>query len=315
MKLSNMAKVLRSYGLTVVETPGWATRGYAGQDLVAVAGVLWHHTATNRFAFVHSNAPTLSLCINGRADLPGPLCQIVLGRDGTVYLTAAGVANHAGRGQAAGVPRDLGNHYLIGIEMESSGVSPWDWTDHQKRVAPYLGAALELGYLMHLPPQSRIQIAHYEYSAEGKIDPAGWPGQMDGLRAQINATIRELQGGKSAPKITPQPGAARPATVPPKVDTSGPHWNVEKGDNLYSIAAYYGIPLDADRIAKYNGVDPKQLAVGQKIYIPAPLVWIVDPGDTWAKIDAYYGYAPGAIQSRNPGVTTLRPGQVLKVWG
>src|SRR5690349_7156391 len=148
-----MATVLRAAGLTVVETAGWATRGYAGRDLIAVNGVIWHHTATGRSAFLSNNAPTLSMCINGRSDLPGPLCNIVIGRDGTVYLVAAGLANHAGRGSAPGIPTDMGTYYLIGIEMESSGVAPYDWTADQIRVAPYLGAALEEAYLQDQAPE------------------------------------------------------------------------------------------------------------------------------------------------------------------
>lgn len=189
MKLSNLAGALRKHGLTVVETPGWASRGYAGQDLIEVRGVLWHHTATNRARFEGSPAPTLGMCTTGRPDVPGPLCHIVFGRDGAVYLVAAGLANHAGAGVASGIPRDWGNYYLIGIEMESSGVAPWDWTAAQLRVAPYLGAALEEEFLQRLPAAERLQIAHAEYSSQGKIDPAGWPGGMDGLRASINAVL------------------------------------------------------------------------------------------------------------------------------
>lgn len=183
MKLSNLAAELRRHGLAVVETDGWATRGYRGQDMIAVAGQLWHHTATNRARFADSNAPTLAMCINGRTDLAGPLCNIVLGRDGTVYMVAAGWANHAGRGAAAGIPNDMGNAYLIGIEMESSGIAPWDWTLDQLRAAPRLGAALER--ITGAP----LVLGHMEYSTEGKIDPAGWPGGMQGLRDQINAVL------------------------------------------------------------------------------------------------------------------------------
>jgi hypothetical protein len=52
MKQSNLTNVLRGAALTVVETPGWANRDYAGQDLRQVRGVLWHHTATNRTRYV-----------------------------------------------------------------------------------------------------------------------------------------------------------------------------------------------------------------------------------------------------------------------
>lgn len=189
MKLSNLAAALRRHGLTVVETPGWAGRGFLGRDLLEVRGVLWHHTATNRGRFDGADAPTLQMCIDGRPDVAGPLCNIVFGRNGTVYLVAAGLANHAGAGELPNIPRDLGNYYLIGIEMESSGVAPWDWTADQLRVAPALGAALEIECLGWLPPELRIQAGHLEYSSGGKIDPAGWPGGMDGLRASINAVL------------------------------------------------------------------------------------------------------------------------------
>lgn len=307
MKLSTLATVLRRYGLTVVEHPGWASRGYLGRDLIAINGVLWHHTATNRAAFNNSTAPTAQMCIVGRPDVAGPLCHIVFARDGAVHLIAAGLANHAGPGATGTttVPRDMGNYYLIGIEMESSGIAPWDWTEDQKRVAPYLGAALELAYLQHLPPELRYQGGHLEYSSQRKIDPAGWPGGMDGLRAAINATIPKLAGGTPAPAA---PAAAEP-------DEVGPRWIVERGDTLAKIAAYYGIPTEVRRIAAHNRIkDPNRLKVGQKIYIPGPLVWIVERGDTWEKINAYYGYAQGAVQSRNPGAS-LTPGTVLKVWG
>ena len=198
-KLAGMADVLRRAGIKVVEVEGWKTRGYLGQDLAAVLGVMWHHTATNRAAFVNSNAPTLNLCINGRSDLAGPLCNIVLGRDGTAYIVAAGVANHAGTGFIGGIPANAGNHYTVGIEMESSGIAPWDWTPAQLAAAPRIGAALESAY------GASIQPGHNEYSDAGKIDPAGWPGGMNGLRASINNIISGAPAKPQGGNITPLP--------------------------------------------------------------------------------------------------------------
>lgn len=195
--LDNIVAPLRAAGLVVHETPGWITRGYADQDLQAIRGVLWHHTATNRLQFARSASPTLNMCLTGRPDLPPPLCNILFDRNGEVWMVATGVANHAGLGSAPGIPNNAGNHYLIGIEMESSGIAPWDWTPAQLRNAPILGAALEKLYLQGLPPEQRLQLGHLEYSSQGKIDPAGWPGGMDGLRAQIN---KVLAGGTPAPK-------------------------------------------------------------------------------------------------------------------
>lgn len=313
MKLSNMATALRKHGLTVVETAGWSTRGYAGQDLQAVRGVLWHHTATGRGAFANSDAPTLNLCINGRSDLPGPLCQIVFGRNGTVYLTAAGVANHAGRGIAPGIPENMGNHYLIGIEMESSGVAPFDWTEDQKRIAPYLGAALESEYLMGLPADQRLQLGHLEYSYDGKIDPAGWPGGMDGLRASINKVLSGSNPVANPTPATPTAPVSTPVASTTKPDTNGPHWIVAKGDTLTKIARHYNGPGVA-QIKAYNSLKTDVLKVGQKVYIPGPLVWIVEKGDTGNKIAEHYGISWDVIKKNNNATDRLEVGQVLTIW-
>ncbi|ALY08870.1 endolysin [Arthrobacter phage Galaxy] len=310
MLLSNLATVLRAAGLTVVETPGWNGRGYKGRDLIEIRGVLWHHTATNRARFNGADAPTLQMCIDGRTDVAGPLCNIVFGRNGTVYLVASGLANHAGAGEAANIPRDLGNYYLIGIEMESSGVAPFDWTPDQLRVAPHLGAALERAYLGHLPAELRLQIGHLEYSSQGKIDPAGWPGGMDGLRASINEL---LAGGAPAPAPSPAPAPA-PAPAAPAGDNRI-HWVVERGDTLGGIAAHYGGP-SAAQIAAYNGIpDANRIEVGQRIYIPGPLVWIVDPGDTLGAIGAHYGISAETVAANN-GLNVnapIFPGQRLRI--
>lgn len=97
----------------------------------------------------------------------------------------------------------------------------------------------------------------------------------------------------------------------------GPRWDVEQGDTMTKIAMHYyneASPATIARIAKYNDiVNANDIQVGQKIYIPGPLVYYAEPGDTWEKIDGYYGYSQGATQSRNPGVT-LKPGVRLKIW-
>lgn len=192
MFLTDLADKLRAYQasdgttLQVIETEGWASRTYDVNGMSGVAGVLWHHTATASAAGYTQGAPTLQMCMYGRSDLPGPLCNIVFGRAGEVYLVAAGEANHAGRGSIGGAYQDLGNYYLIGIEMESSGTSD-DWTSEQRRLAPHLGAALDLAYS---GGSDFYQVGHKEYSSEGKIDPAYW--DMDSFRAEINTL---LQGG------------------------------------------------------------------------------------------------------------------------
>ena len=112
--------VLRGAGLKVSLVPGWETRGH--DTLGRILGVICHYTATPDAS---RNMPTLDLLIRGREDLPGPLCQLGLGRDGTYYVVASGRANHAGRGEWNGITS--GNTNFIGIEAENSGRSndPW----------------------------------------------------------------------------------------------------------------------------------------------------------------------------------------------
>jgi hypothetical protein len=198
MWLTDLADGLRAHGLTVIEVPGWKTRGYAGLGMTAITGTIAHHTATHRSAFDRSDAPTLNMCTHGRAGLAGPLCHIVFGRTGVCYVVAAGWANHAGTGKWTDIPWHHGNDYTVGVEMESSGITPWDWTDDQIRVAPHLYAALEEMY------GHRNTVSHQEYSDAGKIDPAGWPGGMDGLRDQISRVRR------GAPAVAPQANTVRP---------------------------------------------------------------------------------------------------------
>lgn len=112
-----LPEVIFKAGVKVSEVDGWKSRG---RGVLTIQGVMCHHTASKPGA----NAPSLNTVIHGRSDLPGPLCQICLGRDGTAYIVAAGIANHAGRGIWHG--NSNGNSRFMGIEAENSGVGePW----------------------------------------------------------------------------------------------------------------------------------------------------------------------------------------------
>jgi hypothetical protein len=178
-----LADVLRASGLSVFEVDGWRTRS-AG-TLQNPTGVLGHHTAGP----TSGNYPSLSVVVNGRQDLPGPLSQLGLGRDGTWFVIAAGRANHAGKGKLPWVPQDKGNQFLLGVEAESTGRG--DWTTAQKDSYPRGVAAL----LRHLGLPADRFAAHKEYAPNRKIDPAGWPGDMAGFRASV-ANILSGEGGR-----------------------------------------------------------------------------------------------------------------------
>jgi N-acetyl-anhydromuramyl-L-alanine amidase AmpD len=112
--------VLKAAGLKVALVEGWEDRGRG--DVGEIQGVICHHTVGPK----DGNMPSLNTLIHGRNDLPGPLSQLGLGRDGTYYVIAAGRCNHAGTGIFQGLVN--GNGHFIGIEAENTGRSndfPW----------------------------------------------------------------------------------------------------------------------------------------------------------------------------------------------
>lgn len=94
-----LVDVLRAAGLNVHETEGWRERAAEGQPPEPI-GVLQHHTASS--STPDDPAPTIGTCVDGRSGLPGPLCQALIGLDGSIHLIAAGRANHAGEVKESG---------------------------------------------------------------------------------------------------------------------------------------------------------------------------------------------------------------------
>jgi len=105
--------VLRAWGLTVNEVPGWQNRGHGDEG--QVLGVLCHHTCGP----LHGDLPDIHVLVDGRPDLGGPLCNVGLGRSGQYWMIAAGKGWHAGAGVWQGVHD--GNAHFIGIEAENTG--------------------------------------------------------------------------------------------------------------------------------------------------------------------------------------------------
>jgi LysM repeat protein len=78
-------------------------------------------------------------------------------------------------------------------------------------------------------------------------------------------------GRKSTPNVTTNAATGGSSTVGKE---NGYEYKVAAGDTLNIVAKAYrdqGIKVTADQILKANpGLDPKNLKVGQKIFIPAP---------------------------------------------
>lgn len=182
--IGDLADVCREAGLTVREVPGWKTRGRpastGGFDPV---GVLVHHTATSKAT---SDQAVVDLLVRGRSDLPGPLCQLGLGRDGTVYVIAAGRANHAGTAKASGtVAAGDGNALYLGIECFHAGPNePWSKPQYDALVR--LCAVLSLRVTGGSVATVR---GHKETSVTGKIDPTF---DMSKFRDDVDIAMRDL---------------------------------------------------------------------------------------------------------------------------
>lgn len=147
--LTNLADIARRTGYTVVEVPGWRTRGHG--PMSGVRGVVCHHTA---------GWEDLHVVRDGRPGLEGPLSQFWLRRDGRIYVVAAGRCWH----NAPSTSANHTNSYSVGIEAENDGRTAWP----AKQLDSYKKLCAELAKAFGLSA-SRV-VGHKEVNA-GKIDP------------------------------------------------------------------------------------------------------------------------------------------------
>lgn len=174
--LTWLAEVLRGAGLKVAEQPSWQDRGRA--PMGTVRGIICHHTAGPKTGIM----PSLRVVTEGRADLPGPLAQLGLGRDGTWFVIAAGKANHAGKGVWKGVAD--GNSSFIGIEAENQGIPADPWPEVQMDAYKRGCAAI----LKKLGTDETMCCGHKEYALPKgrKTDPSF---DMNAFRAGVAAIL------------------------------------------------------------------------------------------------------------------------------
>jgi guanyl-specific ribonuclease Sa len=153
-----LADVLRAAGVQVVEEGNWRARGVPGS--FNPIGVLWHHTAAT--SSPTNPHPALSIVINGRQDLQGPLAQALVDYNGVFHLVSANRCNHAGP-----IPAGDGNTMLIGWEIDYNGVSQ-HMTPAQYDASLKATAAV----LRQLGRDANHARGHRETSTTGKIDPS-----------------------------------------------------------------------------------------------------------------------------------------------
>ncbi len=173
-----LADRCRLFGLQVVEVDGWQTRG---KEPFNPQGVVCHHTAGP----ATGDMPTLRILVNGRSDLPGPLCNVGLARSGAVYVIASGRANHAGSG---GWKALTGNSSVFGIEAENTGTEPWP--EAQANAYHRLAAALISG--QGVGSDAALVCSHKEWAPTRKVDPHGI--DMKSFRTSTKKIVDRMAG-------------------------------------------------------------------------------------------------------------------------
>lgn len=182
---------LRLAGVDVIEIEGWRTRG---SSTFSPRGGVNHHTAGPKRGI----APSLGICINGRSDVPGPLCHGLLGRDNKMRLIASGRSNHAGKGGTRGLS---GNSSVFGLEIEHTGVLAteainWDQVDMAARIQAAF--AVTGGY-------SAIKVVqHWEWTTR-KIDFVKGGLDENWFRNKVDFYISYIKTGSGAPAPQPTP--------------------------------------------------------------------------------------------------------------
>lgn len=203
---TGLARVARKTGYPVVEVSGWKTRGYGGMSKVHT--VVCHHTAGPR----SGNYPSLNVVTHGRPGLAGPLAHYGIGRDGKIYVIAAGRANHAGKVRKAA----YANSHAIGIEAENTGTGE-PWSNAQMDSYVKLCRALRDEFKI----KTSAILGHKEVcSPKGrKIDPYGF--SMGTFRKAVARGYWKKPASKPsvkpAGKPKPKPsGKSYPAVALPK---------------------------------------------------------------------------------------------------
>ena len=260
MTADQMLKALKAEGVKVREYKSWKTHerdAATGRAFGPVNMIVVHHTAGSN---------SLSLCYNGRSDLPGPLCHAHLAKDGTLSLLSNGRANHAGSipkniydsivAERKPHPRPSGaevidaNDHAFGLEIENLGNGKDVYPARQYDQAVRYCAAICRFYGW----SAQSVVGHKEITTR-KIDPKGpveGRGDFDMNRFRSDVQARLDANGNPGP------------VPPPKVEQPKKTHKVVKGDTLYSIAEDNN--LSVGHLAHLNDLEaPYTLTIGQTL--------------------------------------------------
>jgi hypothetical protein len=213
MTADTFLSILKAEGLVVKEHAGWKTHerdSATGKTFGPVYGIMFHHTASHN---------SFDVIWNGRSGLPGPLAHAYVDKEGVVWLTSAGRANHGGGGSPAVLAAVKaqsygdtppathyhegsagaadGNDAFYGFECENLGDGHDEWPATQTTAMVKIAVAIA----HHYGWNAKSVIAHLEWS-DWKSDPRGI--SMKTFRSQVQKGLDAKKVVKpTVPKPTP----------------------------------------------------------------------------------------------------------------
>jgi N-acetylmuramoyl-L-alanine amidase-like protein len=227
MTASQMTAALIAEGVNWREVREWRAhnRNHKG-PWGPVHGVMIHHTVSS------GEASSVALCYDGYAELPGPLCQAVIAKSGTVHLTGNGRCNHAGGGSPDVLQAVIderyttrppatrhhdgsagavdGNRHFYGAECINLGDGKDPWPADQVDAIVRWAAAI----CRYHGWSAKSVVGHKEWS-DWKNDPRG-PGLADDSMVFLRAKIAERLAHPASwnPTSAPAPTTGTPMADP-----------------------------------------------------------------------------------------------------
>ena len=271
--LTDLAHAARKSDLRVVEIDGWKSRGHG--PMREACSIAIHHTATSNRAV--GNYPTLGIVRDGRPGLSGPLSQLGLGRDGTVYVIAAGKSSHAGRTRAL----RQGNSCSIGIEAEHPGTGGWSAVQYKAYVR--LAAALAQHY--------GIPIDHIE----GHKEIAAPPGRKSDPNFSMDEFRRDVAQVIASGFTDRRPEAPSPASGGKYLTITG---ELNKG-TVKVLQRWLGV--EADGILGPRTISALQVTLAKAGHLHGRADGIFGPKSARAA-EAYFKIGPTGVPGFYPGL-------------
>lgn len=227
MTATRFLEALRAEGLTVHTHDGWETHNRNSKGAWGpLNGVMLHHTAGGQ-------SGAYNIMSKGLEGLPGPLCQGLINKDGSIDAVGWGRANHAGGGdpdvlaavkaERYPLPRTNehqgsdgsvdGNAHFVGFECvnKGDGKDPWPAVQLEAMARACAAVCRAFGWTVN------SVLRHMDWS-DWKPDPKGV--DWEAMRDRIKTILAGPPNATPMPgKSTTKPPVKKPGTKPP---TSAP---------------------------------------------------------------------------------------------